>query len=626
MEAQSGNYTQGTIFAERYRIEKALGNGGMGEVYLVNDTLFGGEDLIALKLLHPQLCTDEKHSKRFLREVQLTRKVSHPNVIRTFDVGECDGRLYFTMEYVEGVELREYLKGSPLPVGKAATIVTEVCKGLSAIHEAGIIHRDLKPANILVLKNGSIKIADFGVARPGWSDLTGDNEVVGSAPFMAPELWLGEEIDHTVDLYAVGVLFYEMLTGVLPFEADSAVEMMGKHLQTAPTPPSYINPLIPRWSEELTLALLAKAPTSRPTDGLQVCELIEAGISSEGEGGVADESLEENDAEIEPAVDSDSEDLAGIWGDGYSSLGNSAKYAGIKRLSGEQKPLTEIVPVTEEIQEVEESERAYPFLTQLCFWFAAVVLVPATFAVPLRLMLQILSESVGNNGDISLRLLTIGVSLLVVGIGLGFIPVIIALSRRSLGECLGVWIKSSAALFGVLVVLYAFTLFSMGLTPQRMIRGISSNSYVMSAEIAATNFVEIGALIPEGSQYVLEKRGETSIIVKGAYRSMTFSLVFYALWGCYFLFTVRLLDRSVFGVQGFQSWGALSRHVTMGLFPAIILLVLKALSVPLNDASHILDLGLLQISVTHHGILWGATTWGLLWLSMYIGSPKPGQN
>jgi eukaryotic-like serine/threonine-protein kinase len=214
MQSPQTDLEIGALFAGRYKIVRVLGSGGMGEVYLVKDALLGEDEFIALKVLHQQLSKDERQSKRFLREVQLTRKVTHPHIIRTFDAGEFGGRLYFTMEYVEGVSLKERMNGEPLSLEETCRIVTHICEGLGAIHEAGIVHRDLKPANVMLLKDGGVKIADFGVARPRWSELTGENEVVGSAPFMAPEVWLGKEIGPAADLYAVGALAYEMVTGV----------------------------------------------------------------------------------------------------------------------------------------------------------------------------------------------------------------------------------------------------------------------------------------------------------------------------------------------------------------------------------------------------------------------------
>jgi serine/threonine protein kinase len=137
MESQGDNIAVGELFAKRYRIERPLGSGGMGEVYLVTDMFLGEEEKVALKLLHPNLSADERQAKRFLREVQLTRKVTHPNVIRTFDAGELNGRLYFTMEYVEGVSLKDHLKGQPMPPREVCAYLIDICKGLTAIHQSG---------------------------------------------------------------------------------------------------------------------------------------------------------------------------------------------------------------------------------------------------------------------------------------------------------------------------------------------------------------------------------------------------------------------------------------------------------------------------------------------------------
>ncbi len=246
----------------------------MGDVYLVIDTFLGGERL-ALKVLHAHLCKDKRHATRFLREVQITRKVTHPNVIRTFDVGEFEGKYHFTMEYAEGAPLKTHIESLPLPIQKTITILRGICAGLGAIHEGGIIHRDLKPANVILLANGQVKIADFGVARLGWSSLTAEDEIVGSAPYLAPELWAKNSPSPTSDIYALGVMVYEMSTGILPLDADSPAQMMCKHLETAPVPPSHVEQSLPGWFDRFVLSLMQKDPHDRPNSVAKVLELLD---------------------------------------------------------------------------------------------------------------------------------------------------------------------------------------------------------------------------------------------------------------------------------------------------------------------------------------------------------------
>lgn len=265
---------QEVLFAQRYRILRLIGEGGMGKVYLVEDTLLGTEQ-VALKVLHPDLTLQDRHTQRFFREVQLTRQVTHPNVVRTYEVGECSEGIFFTMEYFAGVSVKERIRDSgPLEVSEAIRVLIEVCQGLDAIHKAGIIHRDLKTGNVLLGPDGSVKITDFGVARPPVSDLTSHDEVVGSVNYISPEIWSGAQIGPQSDIYALGVFCYNLLLGIDPFSADAPAEMMCKHLQVRPVPPVEIAPELPAWVSELVVEMLAKEPHARPQSGRDVVARI----------------------------------------------------------------------------------------------------------------------------------------------------------------------------------------------------------------------------------------------------------------------------------------------------------------------------------------------------------------
>lgn len=265
----------GTVIASRYTVEKSLGSGGMGAVYLAQDSYVNG-DLVAIKILHPDLVVDAKQSQRFMREVQLMRKVDHANVVRTYDVGSDGELVFFTMEYVPGRSLEDFIEGQNFPKEKIPQLIMGVAAGLEAIHKANIIHRDLKPANILVLENFQPKITDFGVARPEYSELTAHNEIIGSALYIAPEVWLGTKLTSSVDLYSFGVVLYELTTGTLPFDGDSPASLMRMHLEFKPTPPKEINPEIPVWLNKLILNLLAKTAEDRPRDAAEVIDYVEA--------------------------------------------------------------------------------------------------------------------------------------------------------------------------------------------------------------------------------------------------------------------------------------------------------------------------------------------------------------
>ena len=246
----------------------------MGAVYLVNDRILGG-DPVAMKVLHRQFVSDPKYSQRFLREVQLMRRINHSNVVRTYDVGSDGDQMYFTMEYVPGISLIDWASGHSVARETLLSLLKQICAGLKAIHDAGIVHRDLKPDNIIIISNGSIKIADFGVARPENSELTQHNEIIGSANYMAPEVWLGEPITPSIDLYALGVILYELATGQLPFDAETPAALMRLHLDRIPTPPRTINPGIPIWlrlrspsprSTRAPMPSRSRAPSPRPSN------------------------------------------------------------------------------------------------------------------------------------------------------------------------------------------------------------------------------------------------------------------------------------------------------------------------------------------------------------------------
>jgi serine/threonine protein kinase len=286
-----GAIQKGELFAERYRIVSTLGKGGMGTVYLAEDTLLNNSQ-IALKVLHPQLNQDQKQLQRFYREVQFARKVTHPNIVRTFDVGQARDSVFFTMEHVEGYSLKEcLLDGKALGLEQSIAILLDITNGLSAVHQAGIIHRDLKPANIMLCTDGLARISDFGVARTEMSELTNHDEVIGSAAYLSPEAWTGQNVTHLTDIYALGVMAFEMLTGGLPFNADSPASLMFKHLKEEPPAIEYFNKEVPKWLNNLVLSMLAKDQNKRPQNAEQVIAIIEQHLNSEDEVSIDLESL-----------------------------------------------------------------------------------------------------------------------------------------------------------------------------------------------------------------------------------------------------------------------------------------------------------------------------------------------
>jgi DNA-binding response OmpR family regulator len=256
----------GQIFASRYEILGALGAGGMGVVYRARDRELG-ED-VAIKMVHPELLEgDETAILRLKAETRLARRISHRNVVRTHDFGESDGGCYVTMEFVEGMTVRQLIDTrGRLGVSAALAIGAQLADALEVAHRQGVIHRDIKPQNLLLDAEGVLKVMDFGIARlvEHTTVLTQAGTVVGTPAYMSPEQLLDEEVDGRSDLYAAGVVLYECLTGRLPFEASSPISLIAKLLHDDPEPPATLNPDVPAPLSDLILHLLAKRPGERP--------------------------------------------------------------------------------------------------------------------------------------------------------------------------------------------------------------------------------------------------------------------------------------------------------------------------------------------------------------------------
>ena len=270
----AGGFTPGAILAERYRVIGLLGRGGMGEVYRADDLKLGQP--VALKFLPRRFAQEKDRLERFYAEVRIARQVSHPNVCRVYDVGEIDGQHYLSMEYVDGEDLASLLKRiGRLPPDKALEVSRELCAGLAAAHDRGVLHRDLKPSNVMVDGRGRARITDFGLAVAAAEVVEG--EVSGTPAYMAPEQLAGKGATVRSDVYALGLVLYELSTGHKVFDAASFDELRRKHAEDPPTAPSAVSPGFDPAVERVILRCLEKDPAARPASASQVAAALPGG-------------------------------------------------------------------------------------------------------------------------------------------------------------------------------------------------------------------------------------------------------------------------------------------------------------------------------------------------------------
>ena len=250
--------TTGSTFAGRYQVIEELGHGGMGRVYKVQDTDI--KEKVALKLVRPEITLDKETVERFSNELKLARRISHRNVCRMFDLGRAEGTTFITMEFVPGEDLKSFLhRAKQLSLGTAISIAKQVCEGLEEAHRLGVVHRDLKPGNIMIDKDGDAKIMDFGIARSlSGRGITGAGVLIGTPEYMSPEQVEGKDTDQRSDLYSLGVILYEMVTGRLPFAGDTPLSVAHKHKYEAPDDPKKHNAQLPDDLARLILKCLAK--------------------------------------------------------------------------------------------------------------------------------------------------------------------------------------------------------------------------------------------------------------------------------------------------------------------------------------------------------------------------------
>jgi beta-lactam-binding protein with PASTA domain/predicted Ser/Thr protein kinase len=252
----------GTVFDGRYRIVRKLGAGGMADVYLAEDQELGRR--VAIKILNDRHAADDSFIERFRREAKNAAGLSHPNIVSIYDRGEAEGTYYIAMEFLDGRSLKELIVSrGPAPIKTAVEYARQILAAIGSAHRHGIIHRDIKPHNVLVGPEGRLKVTDFGIARSGASQMTEVGSIIGTAQYLSPEQARGAPVDQTSDLYSVGVVLYELLTGQVPFTGDTPLEIAMKHLSEPPRPPSELRPEVPHDLDLVVLRALAKDPSDR---------------------------------------------------------------------------------------------------------------------------------------------------------------------------------------------------------------------------------------------------------------------------------------------------------------------------------------------------------------------------
>jgi beta-lactam-binding protein with PASTA domain/predicted Ser/Thr protein kinase len=250
------------VFDGRYKVVRKLGTGGMANVYLAEDQELGRR--VAIKMLDDRHAQDEQFVERFRREAKNAAGLSHPNIVSIYDRGQAEGTYYIAMEYLEGRTLKELLVArGPTPLAVAIDYARQILAAIGFAHRNGIVHRDIKPHNVIVAPDGRLKVTDFGIARSGTSQMTEAGSIIGTAQYLSPEQAKGAPVTPPSDLYSVGIVLYEMLTGTVPFTGDTPLEIAMKHLSATPEPPSEQRSEIPHELDSIVLRALAKDPADR---------------------------------------------------------------------------------------------------------------------------------------------------------------------------------------------------------------------------------------------------------------------------------------------------------------------------------------------------------------------------
>ena len=263
-----------TVIDERYRVLERIGSGGMADVYCAEDLQLGRK--VALKLLYRRFAEDEEFVERFRREASSAAGLQHPNVVSVYDRGEFDDTYYIAMEFLEGRSLKQVVRQEgPLDPARAVDLVIQILKAERFAHKRGIVHRDIKPHNVIVDDEDRAKVTDFGIARAGASDMTETGSIMGTAQYLSPEQAQGHPVSARSDLYSTGIVLYELLTGRVPFDAESAVTIALKQVSEEPVPPTELNPEVSPELEEVVMRAMQKDPANRFLDADQFIAALE---------------------------------------------------------------------------------------------------------------------------------------------------------------------------------------------------------------------------------------------------------------------------------------------------------------------------------------------------------------
>lgn len=360
---------KGSKINDRYQIIKTLGEGGMANVYLAHDTILDRD--VAVKVLRGDLATDEKFIRRFQREALSASSLSHPNIVEMYDVGEDDGQYYIVMEFVDGKTLKQVLKQrGHLSVTEVIDIMSQVTDGMAHAHDAYIIHRDIKPQNIMMLSNGMIKITDFGVATAlNSTQLTQTNSVMGTVHYLPPEQAQGKGSTIRSDIYSMGIMMYELLSGSTPYKGETAVEIALKHLKEPLPSIRKVSSQIPQSIENVIIKSTAKNPKNRYSDAREMFEDLKTAL---------DDSRSNEKRHVYKYPERDMDETKAL-DEEVKKVKEETKKSKSTKVKEKTKPKKKKEEIEEDFEDMDEGPKTHKVLIIILSIFTAIVLVSVIF-------------------------------------------------------------------------------------------------------------------------------------------------------------------------------------------------------------------------------------------------------